>query len=157
MEVAGPLGTPLGLAQRKRASPRGEAGTSGFPCVSDSDRRVPAPKYYKAEEAINLNPLIAAERSKAEKWWGKKGQHQLEPFITTSRSTARAAAQKPSPAQPSGSLVPPALESREGVYRWSGQPLGRRMDGSLAFWPRDPGVCAPAAPSIRAAPPKSAS
>ena len=30
MEVAGPLGTPLGLAQRKRASPRGEAGTSGF-------------------------------------------------------------------------------------------------------------------------------
>ena len=42
MEVAGPLGTPLGLAQRKRASPRGDAGTSGFLCVSDSDRRVPA-------------------------------------------------------------------------------------------------------------------
>ena len=42
MEVAGPLGTPLGLAQRKRASPRGEAGTSGFLFVSDSDRRVPA-------------------------------------------------------------------------------------------------------------------
>ena len=36
MEVAGPLGTPPGLAQRKRASPRGEAGTSGFLCVSDS-------------------------------------------------------------------------------------------------------------------------
>ena len=33
MEVAGPLGTPLGLAQRKRASPRGdpsvEPGVSG--------------------------------------------------------------------------------------------------------------------------------
>ena len=42
VEVAGPLGTPLGLAQRKRASPRGEAGTSGFFSVSDSDRRVPA-------------------------------------------------------------------------------------------------------------------
>ena len=42
MEVAGPLGTPLGLAQRKRASPRGEAGTSGFLSVSDSARRVPA-------------------------------------------------------------------------------------------------------------------
>ena len=42
MEVAGPLGTPLGLAQRKRASPRGEAGTSGFLCVSDSDRSVTA-------------------------------------------------------------------------------------------------------------------
>ena len=42
MEVAWPLGTPLGLAQRKRASPRGEAGTSGFLSLSDSDRRVPA-------------------------------------------------------------------------------------------------------------------
>ena len=31
MEVAGPLGTPLGLALRKRASPRGEAGTSQNP------------------------------------------------------------------------------------------------------------------------------
>ena len=31
VEVAGPLGTPLGLAQRKRASPRGEAGIwTGF-------------------------------------------------------------------------------------------------------------------------------
>ena len=29
MEVAGPLGTPLGLAQRKRASPRGEARVGG--------------------------------------------------------------------------------------------------------------------------------
>ena len=36
--MAGPLGIPLGLAQWKRASPRGEAGTSGFLCVSDSDR-----------------------------------------------------------------------------------------------------------------------
>ena len=42
VEVAGPLGTPLGVAQRKRPSPRGEAGTSGFLSVSDSDRRVPA-------------------------------------------------------------------------------------------------------------------
>ena len=42
MEAAGPLGTPLGLAQRKRASPRGEAGTSGFLSNSDSDRSVPA-------------------------------------------------------------------------------------------------------------------
>ena len=42
MEVAGPLGTPLGLAQRKRASPRWEAGISGFLSVSDSDPRVPA-------------------------------------------------------------------------------------------------------------------
>ena len=27
MDMSRPLGTPLGLAQRKRASPRGEAGT----------------------------------------------------------------------------------------------------------------------------------
>ena len=49
MEVAGPLGTPLGLAQRKRASPRGEAGTSGFLSVSVSDRRVPAELGHKSE------------------------------------------------------------------------------------------------------------
>ena len=42
MGLAGPLGTPLGLAQWKRASSRGEAGTSGFLSISDSDRRVPA-------------------------------------------------------------------------------------------------------------------
>ena len=42
MEVAGPLGSPLGLAQRKRASPRGEAEISGFLSVLDSDRRVSA-------------------------------------------------------------------------------------------------------------------
>ena len=42
MEVAGPLGTPLGLAQRKRASPRGpgeglggwEAGDVGWVVVA---------------------------------------------------------------------------------------------------------------------------
>ena len=33
-EADGDLGTPLGLAQRKTASPRGEAGTSGFLSVS---------------------------------------------------------------------------------------------------------------------------
>ena len=41
-ELAGSLGTPLGIAQRKRASSRGEAGTSGFLSVSDSDCTVPA-------------------------------------------------------------------------------------------------------------------
>ena len=38
----GPLGTPLGLVQWKRASSPVEAGTSGFLSISDSDRRVPA-------------------------------------------------------------------------------------------------------------------
>ena len=42
MELAGPLGTPLGLAQQKRSSSHGEARTSGFLFVSDTDRRVPA-------------------------------------------------------------------------------------------------------------------
>ena len=32
----------VAFIHRKRASPRGEAGTSGFLSVSDSDRRVPA-------------------------------------------------------------------------------------------------------------------
>ena len=41
MEFVGPLGTPLGMAQWKRASPRGEAGTSGFLSISDSNCRVP--------------------------------------------------------------------------------------------------------------------
>ena len=42
MELVGPLGTPLGLSQWKRASSRVEAGTSGFLSISDSDRSVPA-------------------------------------------------------------------------------------------------------------------
>ena len=42
MDLAGPLGTPLGLSQWKRASSRVEAGTSGFLSNSDSDRSVPA-------------------------------------------------------------------------------------------------------------------
>ena len=42
MELVGPLGTPLGLSQWKRASSRVEAGTSGFLSNSDSDRSVPA-------------------------------------------------------------------------------------------------------------------
>ena len=65
MEVAGPLGTPLGLAQWKRASPRGEAGTSGFLSVSDSDRRVSAQLGQESQDdkimkkiAISLSLLL---------------------------------------------------------------------------------------------------
>ena len=60
MEVAGPLGTPLGLAQRKRASPRGEAGTSGFLSVSDSDRRVPAELGQESQASSCLRTPCAA-------------------------------------------------------------------------------------------------
>ena len=42
VELAGPLGTLLGSSQWKRASSRGEAGTSGFLSDSDSDCTVPA-------------------------------------------------------------------------------------------------------------------
>ena len=42
MDLAGPLDTPLGLSQWKRASSRVEAGTSGFLSNSDSDHSVPA-------------------------------------------------------------------------------------------------------------------
>ena len=53
MELAGPLGTPLGLAQLKRASPRGEAGTSGFLSNSDSDRSVPA-EFGQESQALSF-------------------------------------------------------------------------------------------------------
>ena len=42
MKVAGPLGTPLGLAQRKKSSSGWEARTSGFLSNSDTDHSVPA-------------------------------------------------------------------------------------------------------------------
>ena len=41
MEVAGPLGTPLGLAQRKRASPRGEAPATHLSCSYSCPRASP--------------------------------------------------------------------------------------------------------------------
>ena len=43
MELAGPLGIPLGLAQWKRASSRGQAGTSGFLSVSAQTLRPQGP------------------------------------------------------------------------------------------------------------------
>ena len=60
MEVAGPLGTSLGLVQRKRASPRGEAGTSGFLSVSDSDRRVPAELVQESQASSCVEECISA-------------------------------------------------------------------------------------------------
>ena len=63
MEVAGPLGTPLGLAQRKRASPRGEAGTSGFLSNSDSDCTVPAVFGQESHASSCLrNGILVASR-----------------------------------------------------------------------------------------------
>ena len=41
MEVAGPLGTPLGLAQRKRASPRGEAGSQQEDLLAEGPSHTP--------------------------------------------------------------------------------------------------------------------
>ena len=49
MSWEGPLGTPLGLVQWKRASSRVEAGTSRFLSISDSDRRVPADLGQESE------------------------------------------------------------------------------------------------------------
>ena len=54
MELAGPLRTPLGLAQWKRASSPRKAGTSGFLSVSDSDRRVPAELGQESQESSCL-------------------------------------------------------------------------------------------------------
>ena len=49
-----PLGTPLGMAQWKRASSRGEAGTSGFLPISDSDRRVRAELGQESQVSSRL-------------------------------------------------------------------------------------------------------
>ena len=54
MELAGPLRTPLGLAQWKRASSPGKAGTSGFLSVSDSNRRVPEELGQESQESSCL-------------------------------------------------------------------------------------------------------
>ena len=60
MEVAGPLGTPLGLAQRKRASPRvpgmGEPG--GLPSMGLHTR-----------VSLVCKPEIPVTPRDAETWW----------------------------------------------------------------------------------------
>ena len=62
MELAGPLRTPVGLAQWKRASSPGKAGTSGFLSVSDSDRRVPAElgQESQASSCLSNGTLLAS-------------------------------------------------------------------------------------------------
>ena len=63
MELAGPLGTPLGLAQWKRASSRREAGTSGFLSDSDSDCTVPAELGQESQASSCLrNGIPVASR-----------------------------------------------------------------------------------------------
>ena len=61
MEVGGPLRTPLGLAQRKKASPRGEAGNSGFLSVSDSERRVPAELRQESQASSCLGKEVITQ------------------------------------------------------------------------------------------------
>ena len=61
--MAGPLGTLLGSAQWKRASSRGEAGTSGFLSVSDSDCTVPAVLGQESHASSCLrNGILLASR-----------------------------------------------------------------------------------------------
>ena len=67
MELAVPLGTPLGLSQWKRGSSRGEAGTSDFLSVSDSDIRVPAELGQESQasscvEELNSSCLSSCSR-----------------------------------------------------------------------------------------------
>ena len=63
MELAGPLGTLLGSAQWKRASSRGEAGTSGFLSNSDSDCTVPAVLGQESHASSCLrNGILVASR-----------------------------------------------------------------------------------------------
>ena len=63
MELAGPLGTLLGSVQWKRASSRGEAGTSGFLSDSDSDCPVPAVLGQESHASSCLrNGILVASR-----------------------------------------------------------------------------------------------
>ena len=63
VELAGPLGTLLGSAQWKRASSRGEAGTSGFLSDSDSDCTVPAVLGQESHASSCLrNGILVASR-----------------------------------------------------------------------------------------------
>ena len=62
VEVAGPLGTPLGLAQRKRASPRGDLVPSRD---SRARTRSPSPRAWRpdfpgAEREAPLDPRSAS-------------------------------------------------------------------------------------------------
>ena len=63
MELVGPLGTPLGLSNWKRASSRVETGTSGFLSNSDSDGSVPA-KLGQESQAMSFlrNGTLLASR-----------------------------------------------------------------------------------------------
>ena len=59
-EVGGALGTPLCLAQWKRASSQMEAGTSGFLSISESDRRVSAEYGQESHASSSLEEWISA-------------------------------------------------------------------------------------------------
>ena len=62
VELAGPLGTRLRIAQWMRASSRGKAKTSVFLSVSDSDRIVPAELGQESQASSFLrkgNPLAS--------------------------------------------------------------------------------------------------
>ena len=54
VELAGPLRTPLRLAQWKRASYRGEAGTSDFLSVSDSSSVI----QFMTHAKVKVDPSL---------------------------------------------------------------------------------------------------
>ena len=59
----GPLGTPLGLVQWKRASSLVEVGNSGFLSISDSGRRVPAELRQESQASSYVEAWNSACRS----------------------------------------------------------------------------------------------
>ena len=64
MEVAGPLGTPLGLAQRKRASPRGEACKELYCIITWNIWSMNQGKLEVVKQEMTLQLLILAESLK---------------------------------------------------------------------------------------------
>ena len=136
VELAGPLGTLLGSAQWKRASSRGEAGTSGFLSNSDSDCTVPAVLGQESHASSCLrNGILVASRVVLEVTghlsscvcnlpvFPVDAQVCLCPFGETSKSAAHQSGAEASQAPGTSPTLPQPAPSRarrlESGERWA--------------------------------------
>ena len=83
----GPLGTPLGLVQWKRASSTIEAGTSGFLSISDSDRRVHAELGQERQASSCVEAWNSACRWRCSRGYRPLFELYLEPAGFSGRCT----------------------------------------------------------------------
>ena len=110
MEVAGPLGTPLGLAQRKRASPRGElshppddaGGEAREKGTSGSGLRVAG---WERTQRLRGLPQVQSGRVEKAPLPGS-GASQLLAFSPGKEQAAAQVSEGPKGTPPHSSLVP---------------------------------------------------